>query len=102
MELKELDGSLALVSSVEFERLPHPEATYNLGVEGSHNYFAETAACTVLAPNTDPMSILFSRDPAGIQASDTFLHGDWADGRTLGDAVREARTLGQLPEGLTL
>jgi len=101
MELTRLDGTIALVSSIGFEKLSQPEATYNFEVEEDHNYFAGTAGCTVLAHNTDPSSILFSRNPAAINASTTFEHGPWAN-RTLGEAVAEAQRLGRLPDGLRL
>jgi hypothetical protein len=55
----------------------------------------------VLVHNTDPFSIAFSRDPALISEADTFLHGPWA-GRSLGEAVTEARAIGALPEGLSV
>jgi RHS repeat-associated protein len=101
MEFEQLDGNLVEITSVEIESLAEPEGTYNFEVEHDHNYFAGTTDCTVLAHNTDPYDINYSRDPALIQGSDTFEHGDWA-GRTLDEAVAEARSLGQLPEGLTL
>jgi RHS repeat-associated protein len=101
MKLRHLDGTAVLVDSVDFEQLSQAEDTYNFEVEEDHNYFAGVAGCTVLAHNTDPSSIYFSRDPALIEASDTFSHGPWA-GRTLGEAVAEARALGALPKGLSL
>jgi hypothetical protein len=101
MHLKKFDGSEVIVASADFEDLAQPEETYNFEVESAHNYFAGTEACTVLAHNTDPSSIFFSRDPSVIQATDTFSHGPWAN-RTLAEAVAEARATGTLPEGLTL
>jgi RHS repeat-associated protein len=102
MELRKFDGNIVKISSVEMEKLTTPEGTYNMEVEHDHDYFAGTAGCTVLVHNTDPNDILFSRDPAAINSSTTFGKlGPWAN-RTLGDAVEEAKALGQLPEGLTL
>jgi RHS repeat-associated protein len=101
MELKRLDGSLVKIAAVTIEKLAQPEATFNLEVEHDHNYFAGTQRSTVLVHNTDPFSIYFSRDPGVIQVTDTFQHGPWA-GRTLGEAVAEASSLGRLPEGLSL
>ena len=44
---------------------------------------------------------MFSRNPALISASDTFIHGPWP-GRSFAEAVTEAKALGRLPSGLTL
>jgi RHS repeat-associated protein len=99
--LEQRDGSTVKITAVRLEELNQPETTYNFEVQKDHNYFAGTEQHTVLVHNTDPFDILFSRDPRLIEATDTFAHGPWA-GRTLGDAVLETRSLGMLPDGLSL
>lgn len=99
--MRKPDGSNIRIDAVSLENLSEPEITYNLEIDHDHDYFAGTKACTVLVHNTDPFDILFSRNPGNIQATDTFIHGPWAN-RTLGEAVAEARQLGKLPEGLQL
>jgi RHS repeat-associated protein len=101
MKLQQLNGTFSTVTAVKIEALGDPEATYNFEVEEDHNYYAGTSRHAVLVHNSDPFDILFSRDPAAIEASDRFLHGPWA-GRTLGEAAEEARALNRLPAGLEL
>ena len=62
MQLRRLDGSVADIEAIGVEPLATPQGTYNLEIEGEHDYFAGRDGLTVLVHNTDPYSIYFSRD----------------------------------------
>ena len=103
MTLRNPEGSVLPIQSIRFIKLDTPEPTFNFEVEQHHNYFAGSAGSTVLVHNTNPFDIHFSRPPGDINASQVFTDPNSAwKGRTLGDAVAEARRLGRLPDGLTL
>ncbi|MCA9591568.1 MAG: hypothetical protein KC657_40005, partial [Myxococcales bacterium] len=72
-------------------------ATFNLSVDGTHTFFVVAGSTPVLVHNVDPWEIQFSQDSYGA----TFAEGSWA-GRSLAEAISEARGVGALPRGLTL
>jgi hypothetical protein len=71
--------------------------TFNLSVDGDHTFFVVAGKTSVLVHNVDPWDIKFSQSSYGA----VFAEGPWA-GRSLAEAIAEARALGRLPEGLTL
>jgi len=71
--------------------------TYNLSVEELHTYFVVAGETPLLVHNVDPFDIMFTQSNYG----STFSDGPWA-GRTVQEAIEEARTLGRLPDGLKL
>ena len=101
MILRASDAREIAIDSIERVDLQIPERTFNFEVEIDHNYFAGPKGNTVLVHNTDPREMMFSRPPSEISEADTFSSGPWR-GRTVGEAVAEARRLGGLPPGLQL
>lgn len=93
--LQSENGEAVLIDSIAIESVDAP--TYNLSIEGTHTYFVVAGGVSVLVHNVDPWDILFTQKSFGA----TFADGVWA-GRTVQAAAELARTLGRLPDGLTL
>lgn len=70
---------------------------FNLEVDGQHVY--HVASSGLLVHNVCPWDIGYSRPVSGV--TETFAHGPWK-GRTLQEAIDEAKRTGKLPEGLEL
>ncbi|WP_394829489.1 polymorphic toxin-type HINT domain-containing protein [Pendulispora albinea] len=89
------EGRSVFIRSIAAES--RDAATFNLSVEGTHTFFVVAGNTPVLVHNVDPYDVLFTQDSYG----PTFSNGDWA-GRSLEDAVAQARLHQRLPAGLTL
>jgi hypothetical protein len=88
-------GCLVEIDSIAAESRDTP--TFNLSVGGDHTFFVVAGKTPILVHNIDPWDVAYSRQVTG--AHEVFQHGPWA-GRTVGEAVAEARALGRLPSGL--
>ncbi|HEY2516909.1 MAG TPA: RHS repeat-associated core domain-containing protein, partial [Polyangiaceae bacterium] len=73
--------------------------TFNLSVEGVHTFFVVAGSTPVLVHNVDPWDINFTQTSYGPVFTDP--RSPWA-GRSVGDAIAEARLLEELPPGLDL
>jgi len=89
-------GEVVEIDSIGVESQDSP--TFNLTVANVHTYYVVAGEVPVLVHNVDPWEIAFSR---AVSAGETFQHGPWA-GRTVQSAIDAARSLGRLPDGLSL
>lgn|GEM_PF-370245 len=87
-------GNQNPISSIATESRDTP--TLNLSVDHHHTYFVVAGTMPILVHNVDPWDVQFSRQ---VSPGEVFQHGPWA-GRTVAEAVTEARNLGRLPSGL--
>jgi len=93
--LRSETGVLAQVTRITPHRGP-PQPVYNLEVNAEHVY--QVGPTGLLVHNVCPMDIAFSRP---VKPGETFKHGPW-EGRSVEEAIAEAKKIGDLPEGLTL
>ncbi|WP_437874716.1 Hint domain-containing protein [Sorangium sp. So ce513] len=83
------------IASISVESRDTP--TFNLSVAGDHTFFVVAGGTSVLVHNVDPWEIMYSQS----SYASTFADGPWA-GRTIMEAIAEARRLDRVPDGLTL
>ena len=73
--------------------------TFNLSIEHTHTFFVVAGGTPLLVHNVDPWDVLFTQGNYGA----TFTDGPWGrSGRTVAEAIAEARALGRLSDGLKL
>jgi len=92
-------GPELIVKGVVRVQRPGGIPVYNFSVEDNRTYYVGKAFGGVWVHNMNlyPFDIRFTQG----SMESTFTHGEWA-GRSLDEAIEAARSLGRLPDGLSI